>query len=612
MRRLPMRLVGWLLLFIIIGPVALNVWAGCAEEEETETAPETGVTRPSELPGMAQAVIAGDGEAPEQSSVDATETPIPSHCTRVKYGKGVFDLPWTEFAGQKFYQIEDKEVQALCVNIGCRLGHSFVGETFTAHSYGHQVIVVNGEKTMRVNGKERPLIGSLRVEGGKYYVDASLLWYVLAMQPRQQGDTVSLQQTLYEPKFVNEGQGRRLVLATAGSLRWENQELEDGTSVITVFNTAWAGEQAVYDYDDLHVELYNTKDGNVEVTLGCMDSWTLFPRKGLRTNELVIGLLPNYPRASEPVMLTGAALDAEGEEDQTLTFSATGGYWYHWFFDAGTRTLRLDFSGVNSRISGDLNKDIIGLSSCRVSSVGDRNEPVTRFSAVVKSGYKFEITASPSADGELLLRVFPGSLTENLYDEGYTQGYVFARGVIVLDPGHGGGDTGCINRSLGLKEKDITLDVALRLRELLEASGWTVIMTRETDKDVSWFRSPDTVELQARCDVANDNNAMWFISLHCNANRSSAVNGSSVYWYKHADKKLARGLNKALGANLGLRDIGLLRDGFYVLRYTSMPACLIEMAFLSNPHDARLLGQENFRQQIAQNLADAIEALAAE
>ena len=611
MRRLPVRLAGWLLLFIIIGPVALNVWAGCEETKDENCTPETGVSEPGEAPGTAQTVVSDPQNMPEQQNA-GDAAPIPPGCLRVQWGKGYYDLPQTDVDGVEMFRTDDKEVQALCTNIGCRLTRSFVGETLTAQSYGHQVVVVCGEDTMRVNGKDRPLIGSLVSKDGSFYVDASLLWYVLAMKPSRQGQIIALRQTLYEPKFVNEGAGRRLVLATAGSLRWENQELEDGTSVITVFNTAWEGKNTVYNYDDLRVEFSNTKDGNVEVSLNCMESWMLFPRKGLRTNELVIGLISTYPHAAEASALTAVDLDDSNAEDQTLTFSATDGYWYYWLFDAGTRTLRLDLAGVSSRISGDLHKVCSGLSSCRVSSVGDKSEPVTRFSAVLKEGFKFEITASQGVNGELVLRVFPGDVTENIYDEGYTQGYVFARGLIVLDPGHGGGDTGCINRGLGLKEKNITLDVALRLRELLEANGWTVIMTRETDKDVSWYRSPDTVELQARCDVANDNDAMYFISLHCNANRSSGVNGSSVYWYKRADKKLAAGMNSALGANLGLRDIGVLRSDFYVLRHTAMPACLIEMAFLSNPHDGRLLGQEDFRQQIAQSLADAIEALAAE
>ncbi len=612
MRRLPVRLVGWLLLFIIIGPVSLNVWAGCEEDAGEEVPPETGVSEPAETPGTAQTIINDAKDKPEQSAVSGSSAVVPANCLRVLWGKGYYDLPWTAIDGQKLFPIDDKEVQALCTNIGCRLTRSFVGETVTAQSYGHQVVVVCGEDTMRVNGKDRPLIGSLVSRDGRLYIDAQLLWYMLAMKPNQQGKTVTLRQTLYEPKFVNEGTGRRLVLATAGSLRWEIQEQEDGTSVITVFNTAWEGDRAVYDFDDLHAELYNTKDGNVEVTLSCMDGWMFFPRKGLRTNELVIGLLNSYPHAAEAGVLTGIETSGESGDDQTMTFSASGGYWYHWFFDAGARTLRLDCAGIISRINGDLNKEISGLSSCRVSQVGDKDAPITRFYAVVKPGFKFEITPSQGVDGELALRVFPGSYGESVYDEGYTQGYVFARGIIVLDPGHGGGDTGCINRGLGLKEKDITLDVALRLKELLEANGWTVILTRETDKDVSWYRSPDTVELQARCDVANDNDAMMFISLHCNANRSSGVNGSSVYWYKRADRKLAHSLNSALGANLGLRDIGTLRSGFYVLRNTAMPACLVEMAFLTNPHDGRLLGQEDFRQQIAQNLADAIEALAEE
>ncbi|MBQ7569095.1 N-acetylmuramoyl-L-alanine amidase [bacterium] len=605
------------MVFFIIGPITLGVWAGCRDNNEDNDAAsaEGGAAVTSEaadnaVPEGVPTASPEPPKAPVQLPV-ALEKPKPApNCTRVKCGKAVFELPWTMIDGKKLYRFDDDEVQSLCTNVGCRLTRSYIGSTVMANSYGHQVVIVCGETVMRVNGEEKALVGKLIAKDDTYYIDGTLLWYMLGMKPSLQDGTVVLRQTLYSPRFVDEGGGRRLILATAGSLSWDSKELDDGSCVFTIFGTVWPEPKTVYDYDDLHVEISNTKSGDAEVKLSCMDSWILFPRKGLRTNELIIGLLHNYPRPSEPCQMTGLELREDEVNASTLVFNCTGGYWYHWLFDAKTRTLRIDFAGVRTGMEGDVDSDISGLKSCRIHAVGDNDMAVTRFAATVKAGYKVEIEAAEGTEGELRLRVSPGSFEESLYDEGYTNGYVFARGIIVLDPGHGGGDSGCLNRGLGLQEKDITLDVAWRLRTLLEENGWTVLMTRETDTDVSWRHSPDTVELQARCDVANDNNAMWFISLHCNANTSSGVNGSSVYWYKRADKSLAKGLQSALGSSLGLRDMGLLRDGFYVLRHTAMPACLIEMAFLTNPYDAKLLGQESFRQRIAENLAEAIESLA--
>jgi N-acetylmuramoyl-L-alanine amidase len=135
-----------------------------------------------------------------------------------------------------------------------------------------------------------------------------------------------------------------------------------------------------------------------------------------------------------------------------------------------------------------------------------------------------------------------------------------------------------------------------------------VLLTREEDRDLTWPGSPDRLELQARCDVANQAGADFFISLHCNASVSASSAGTSIHWCKDEDVELARSLEVALGESLGLDQGGLRRDGFYVLRHTLMPAVLVEMAFLSNPREGRLLADQDFRQKIAEGLAGALVA----
>ena len=201
------------------------------------------------------------------------------------------------------------------------------------------------------------------------------------------------------------------------------------------------------------------------------------------------------------------------------------------------------------------------------------------------------------------------TVASNLFGQGQTLGFAEQRGIIVLDPGHGGGDPGCYGRYCGIYEKEITLDVALRLRDILEEDGWKVLMTRENDRDVSWRGSPDTVELQYRCDVANSGNADYFISLHCNASVASWANGSSVYWYKSEDRPLAEALKFSLN-DLGFYQIGTLREGFYVLRNTDMPSVLVEMAYLTNRADGNKLADPACRQRIAEELAEAINQFA--
>jgi N-acetylmuramoyl-L-alanine amidase len=192
--------------------------------------------------------------------------------------------------------------------------------------------------------------------------------------------------------------------------------------------------------------------------------------------------------------------------------------------------------------------------------------------------------------------------------------------VIVIDPGHGGDDFGTAHN--GLVEKYITIDIARRLRTLLAAQGWTVMMTRDSDIDphnpalITQFEADgkpnpsDRAYLQTRCDVANNVNARLFISIHVNYSESSAVNGTTFYWYKPQDQQLATTLEHAVIPVAGTNDLGPVRDNFYVIHHTTMPAVLIETAFISNPHDAALLASPTFLQNMAAGIASGVRAYA--
>ena len=177
--------------------------------------------------------------------------------------------------------------------------------------------------------------------------------------------------------------------------------------------------------------------------------------------------------------------------------------------------------------------------------------------------------------------------------------------LIVLDPGHGGSDTGAMHN--GLVEKTIALDIALRLRALLVSRGWIVHMTRDTDRDVYGPNASDIAELQARVDVANNAGARMFVSIHANSSTSSVPNGTTSYYYKPQDRPLAAAIQARLIALLGTKDDGVVRERFYVIHRTTMPAALIETAFVSNVDDAARLRSPNFRQQIAVGIADGIK-----
>ena len=176
--------------------------------------------------------------------------------------------------------------------------------------------------------------------------------------------------------------------------------------------------------------------------------------------------------------------------------------------------------------------------------------------------------------------------------------------LIVLDPGHGGSDTGAMRN--GIVEKDVTLDITMRLRTLLVARGWLVKLTRETDKDVYGPNASDVNELQARVDAANNAGARMFLSIHANSSTSSVPSGTTTYYYKPEDRALALAVQQHLVSVLGTKDDGIVRERFYVVRRATMPACLVETVFLSNASDAARLRSPDFRQQIAVGIADGI------
>jgi len=194
---------------------------------------------------------------------------------------------------------------------------------------------------------------------------------------------------------------------------------------------------------------------------------------------------------------------------------------------------------------------------------------------------------------------------------------------IVLDPGHGGRDPGAENRSLGVNEKLTTLDVAFRLKRMLEDAGYKVTLTREDDRAVG---------LRERPALANRLNADLFVSLHFNAAGDSRVSGVETFIYtlpwqpSTARGSLHRSDKRTYPANasdawnalagyyvqsslvreLGARDRGLRRARFAVLEDLRCPGMLVEGGFLSNRDEAGLIKTPQYREKIAHAIARGI------
>ena len=181
---------------------------------------------------------------------------------------------------------------------------------------------------------------------------------------------------------------------------------------------------------------------------------------------------------------------------------------------------------------------------------------------------------------------------------------------IVLDPGHGGSDTGAIGPT-GVTEKSIALRIAKRLKVLLEAEGAEVILTRTEDTEVSpkKAQATDVEELQARCDIANQNAADIFLSIHLDAFSGPEAHGTTGYYYEmgSADsRRLADCIKRGVLRRLGTFDRGTKPCAFYVCRHTDMPATLLETAFVSNPREEQMMNSEEGVENAAQGIAAGI------
>ncbi|MDP8267856.1 MAG: N-acetylmuramoyl-L-alanine amidase [Candidatus Tenebribacter davisii] len=217
---------------------------------------------------------------------------------------------------------------------------------------------------------------------------------------------------------------------------------------------------------------------------------------------------------------------------------------------------------------------------------------------------------------------------------------------IVLDPGHGGKDPGAIGYSRKHLEKEVVLELALKLKKKLEQQ-LDVIVLLSRDKD-------EFVSLQQRTKMANENNADLFISIHCNAHRNSKVNGIEVYYLSTAKTDEARAVEAMenqvvyeyeggkeavkkydnlafiladmaqnehleesydLGANLQSSlvhnteayDRGVKQANFYVLRGAFMPSVLIECGFLSNKEEEKKLITNSYQAKLIDSIFKGIK-----
>ncbi len=250
--------------------------------------------------------------------------------------------------------------------------------------------------------------------------------------------------------------------------------------------------------------------------------------------------------------------------------------------------------------------------------------------------------------GKIMLPAsFASSILEELYGTKKTSLPTdrsrYAMHTVVIDPGHGGKDPGTISAT-GIREKDVVLSIARKLKSYLQNNGINAILTRDSDRFISLWK---------RAYIANNNNADFFISIHANAARYKHANGIEVFYlsdavddvarataaaenaalqyesssYNASESKsavatmlwdmqytenrvesieLAKCLCRGISETLGVKNRGAKAAKFYVLKGTRIPSVLIEVGFLSNRGEAIKLKDRDYQRRLAGAIADGI------
>lgn len=175
--------------------------------------------------------------------------------------------------------------------------------------------------------------------------------------------------------------------------------------------------------------------------------------------------------------------------------------------------------------------------------------------------------------------------------------------VIAIDPGHGGRDPGKVGVT-GIKEKDINLQIALKLKERLENQGITVIMTRTEDVGLDQVgdNNKKGADLRRRVEMINNSKVDLAISIHQNSFTQESIKGAQVFYYtgSKSGEKLAKTIQDSFKTVLqdGNKREAKYNDNYYMLKKTTAPIVIVECGYLSNYGESALLVKEDYQDKL--------------
>ena len=253
---------------------------------------------------------------------------------------------------------------------------------------------------------------------------------------------------------------------------------------------------------------------------------------------------------------------------------------------------------VHSAYLADIPKPVIAEKIVTADSLNVRKGPGTSYDVVG------QFTTGEAVDvhkEEGSWRLVSSGSVEGYVHEAYLTDKPSVKRTVAIDAGHGGHDPGASGN--GMLEKDLVLDVALKVRDYLKDTGIDVKMTRDSDYYLT---------LGGRVDKAERLGADTFVSIHANSFLESA-NGVETYYHayglndrEYKSLKLATYINERLYRDMDMSNRGVKNANFQVIKYTSLPSALTEIGFVTNDEDAAKLKTQNYRHKAAKAIAMGI------
>ncbi len=488
-------------------------------------------------------------------------------------------------------------VRALFEKLGASVSWNAAAQKMTVSYNGYSILLTSNSKNAVINGTNYDMGVPVKK------INERLMFPVAALKS-QLNFNVTLS-----------GSEGALIIDTYGNLRDVGFSKADGSDVVAIQAERYKSYNItrLSDTDRLVIDLYNVKAPAKEVKINATGNFVDAIRYRALDNstarvvldmngqqpytveekagQLVIGIqTPTYKNIeySNNGDRTGFILN-----DTVLTdgMSVNTQKYYTGNYDATGKKYTITFDSS----SADVGTGIMNINDTYLNSVEITNDPLTNKTSMTfnaKTKLYYEVVTRNYDNGNLIntaiTLLHPAADNEKL---------------VVIDPGHGGFESGAVSGSI--LEKNLNLDISLKLNAILKKNGIKTYIMREDDSYVG---------IAERAFIANDLNATLFLCVHNNSTGSSSSNGTMTLYYPEprqgwslTGQQFANIIQGKLIESLKTKNLSIIkRPDLGVLRLTTMPAALAEVAFMSNKTDRNNLLSESFRQKAAQALANSV------